>query len=286
MTIHCPKCGFSQPRDQYCARCGIDMLAFKAPPKSFMKSLSENLFLQLILVFIIGFGAVFYLRQHTKSKTIARVQYLRGVQVESSDGRHQFASQGDERMIDAGQTAEVTQRDLGPAGQAAVDAKGNRKAETKIYFLQMSTATLAQWIENETLTRVETADGVMIGYLQDFSKILASGLGNTRVLKSDSYPLVAEQVFTSKMDFPRREETTGRQLAQAAPSVTAYATLDTLSEESVTGQLEVSTDPQNTYPVQFEMNPSSAILITGFSKIKTPEKSPETELVVVLSLKK
>jgi hypothetical protein len=32
MMVNCPRCGFSQPKDQYCAKCGIDMLAFKAPP--------------------------------------------------------------------------------------------------------------------------------------------------------------------------------------------------------------------------------------------------------------
>lgn len=32
MLINCPRCGFSQPQDQYCAQCGVDMQAFK--PKS------------------------------------------------------------------------------------------------------------------------------------------------------------------------------------------------------------------------------------------------------------
>lgn len=33
--LNCPKCGFQQPRDQYCAKCGVDMVkAAKAQPKS------------------------------------------------------------------------------------------------------------------------------------------------------------------------------------------------------------------------------------------------------------
>lgn len=29
MLINCPRCGFSQPQDQYCAQCGVDMQAYK-----------------------------------------------------------------------------------------------------------------------------------------------------------------------------------------------------------------------------------------------------------------
>lgn len=34
MLVDCPKCGFNQPKDRYCARCGVDMETFtpKQPP--------------------------------------------------------------------------------------------------------------------------------------------------------------------------------------------------------------------------------------------------------------
>lgn len=34
MLINCPRCGFSQPKDQYCAQCGVDMQSYKpkTPP--------------------------------------------------------------------------------------------------------------------------------------------------------------------------------------------------------------------------------------------------------------
>ncbi|MFN9067799.1 MAG: hypothetical protein ACK5V3_11265, partial [Bdellovibrionales bacterium] len=66
MTIKCPKCGFSQPRDQYCARCGVNMTAFKAPPKPLLKRLSENLALQMFMVFIIGLAGFLYIRKNSK----------------------------------------------------------------------------------------------------------------------------------------------------------------------------------------------------------------------------
>lgn len=33
MIIECPKCGFIQPKDRYCANCGIDVESFHAKPK-------------------------------------------------------------------------------------------------------------------------------------------------------------------------------------------------------------------------------------------------------------
>lgn len=264
------------------------MKAYKAPPKPFLKSLSENLFLQLILVFVIGFGTVFYLRKNSKEKLQARAQYLRGAPVQlESDDRHQFSSA---QNTEASNVGEFETREKPTAATATSQDTASKGPEVKIFFLQMSTATLAQWIESEVLTRVETSDGVMMGYLQDFSQIIAQGRGAVRVLKTDSFPLVTEQIFASKMELPRRDDNNNRQIAQTsqqAPApLTAYATLDSITDETVSGQLEISVDPQNSFPVQFDMSSSSALLMTGFSKLRTPEKSPETELVVVISLKK
>ncbi len=41
MMVNCPKCGFSQPQDQYCASCGVDMDAFRARHRA-SKSLFQN----------------------------------------------------------------------------------------------------------------------------------------------------------------------------------------------------------------------------------------------------
>lgn len=42
MLINCPKCGFTQPQDRYCAQCGVDIAAYKAPVAPLGKRLSEN----------------------------------------------------------------------------------------------------------------------------------------------------------------------------------------------------------------------------------------------------
>ncbi len=46
MLINCPRCGFQQPKDKYCAQCGVDMETFKpaSPPalKRFFETPSFN----------------------------------------------------------------------------------------------------------------------------------------------------------------------------------------------------------------------------------------------------
>lgn len=78
MLMKCPKCGFSQPQDQYCAQCGVDMVNFKPPRQSAMSKLfSDPLFHISVLVVVGIVGSVGYYRSQ-KSSLTKRVTYLRG----------------------------------------------------------------------------------------------------------------------------------------------------------------------------------------------------------------
>ena len=55
MMINCPKCNFLQPKDQYCAQCGINMEAWHPPQKPKWKRLISNWIFQLTLLFIVIF---------------------------------------------------------------------------------------------------------------------------------------------------------------------------------------------------------------------------------------
>lgn len=59
--MDCPRCGFTQPKDQYCAKCGIDVESYhKAPPNLFVRiANSSNLHLGVILAVILA--TLFYL---------------------------------------------------------------------------------------------------------------------------------------------------------------------------------------------------------------------------------
>jgi hypothetical protein len=53
MMMDCPRCGFSQPKDRYCANCGLDVDHFKPVPESKAKKLVQSAAFQVTAVVII-----------------------------------------------------------------------------------------------------------------------------------------------------------------------------------------------------------------------------------------
>lgn len=56
MMQNCPKCGFSQPKDKYCANCGLDIEAYKPAPEPLLTRLKKNTWLQIGVVVAVVFG--------------------------------------------------------------------------------------------------------------------------------------------------------------------------------------------------------------------------------------
>ena len=54
----CPKCGFTQPPDRFCANCGVNMDTYKPAPPSILNRLRKNIYLQLLLITMIVFFAL------------------------------------------------------------------------------------------------------------------------------------------------------------------------------------------------------------------------------------
>lgn len=50
MLINCPRCGFSQPKDQYCASCGVNMEKYTPRKASVVEKFFSNTFVQVALV--------------------------------------------------------------------------------------------------------------------------------------------------------------------------------------------------------------------------------------------
>ncbi len=77
MLMECPRCGFSQPQDQYCAKCGIDVVSFKQktsqPPRK-----SSGLLLYAIIFLVIVGMIVIFMRRHVKEEIETRVQFIKG----------------------------------------------------------------------------------------------------------------------------------------------------------------------------------------------------------------
>lgn len=77
MLIKCPRCGFQQPKDKYCAQCGVDMETFKPAQAPLWKRTLGNPLLQLGAVFIVAGIAGFFIYQRGQDNLHNRVTYLK-----------------------------------------------------------------------------------------------------------------------------------------------------------------------------------------------------------------
>lgn len=63
--MDCPRCGFSQPKDQFCANCGINMQAYEPAPKPVSQKLFSNPYLIGTLVTVILASMIWYLQSRS-----------------------------------------------------------------------------------------------------------------------------------------------------------------------------------------------------------------------------
>lgn len=66
MLINCPKCGFSQPKDSYCAKCGVDMEHFRPPKAPLFRRMWNNPTAPVGLTLAMAIFSFWHIRQHFK----------------------------------------------------------------------------------------------------------------------------------------------------------------------------------------------------------------------------
>ncbi|MEQ1875182.1 MAG: hypothetical protein ABL958_00960 [Bdellovibrionia bacterium] len=110
MNVSCPKCGFEQPSDRFCANCGIDMENYRAPVKPLVQRLlGSSMFYGLLALLMIG-GAI-YLVTRTASRKFPDTIPAPGFTVNQQPMANQAAA-----------TTPPTGETLPVSGQAGLDA--------------------------------------------------------------------------------------------------------------------------------------------------------------------
>lgn len=66
MLIKCPKCGFDQPKDTYCANCGIEIDSFKPIIEPLWIRAFRSPLFSLLTFLIFGYGAFLYLKSSNR----------------------------------------------------------------------------------------------------------------------------------------------------------------------------------------------------------------------------
>lgn len=77
MLINCPRCGFSQPKDRYCANCGVDIDTYKPKPTSFVKKILASPLFHITIIALIVFASVIVIKQRQKEELQARINFLK-----------------------------------------------------------------------------------------------------------------------------------------------------------------------------------------------------------------
>lgn len=81
MLVICPRCGFEQPKDQFCAKCGVDMVAFERPKGSLSSKLINSPIFQLGVLLVIVIFAIHSIQGFRKERVEREVEKLKVAEV-------------------------------------------------------------------------------------------------------------------------------------------------------------------------------------------------------------
>jgi hypothetical protein len=121
MMMVCPKCGFSQPSDRFCAQCGVDVSVFHVKPKPWIVRFVQNPNLHLFLIgclVVVVLGYIFYTQRALLGNEVN--EFLNDIPLlskDSSDGGAAVAASSKPPPPAAAASASRTEALAAPAEQ-------------------------------------------------------------------------------------------------------------------------------------------------------------------------
>lgn len=116
MMVNCPKCGFNQPQDRYCASCGIDMVSFKPAQKPLLTRVIQNTSFQITGLATVAIVLGTYVHSQNKNAEMdKRMSELAAEDLQSQDQpaapANRYQKEAEEARIAANTYAEQQARD-------------------------------------------------------------------------------------------------------------------------------------------------------------------------------
>ncbi|MGZ3746026.1 MAG: hypothetical protein ACXWRE_01745 [Pseudobdellovibrionaceae bacterium] len=303
MLVKCPRCGFSQPQDKYCAQCGVDTETFIPPRKSAFVRYTTNplLYLTMALIAISISIATLYKRDH--SDLAQRVKFLKGsLQIANTykQERRQASKKEEESPDSSADSSEeiAAPSQMVPAATAAAASpspaattsamKKNSPSSAEpmayVYYAEVPRQSLEKIFEESLATGQFNSFGdYTAGILPDMQKrITAAGLKIHILEKSEKAISKNQQWFIGIHD-PESDEDLG---------LSTFIELNEVENNTFRGNLEIvrslrevdldrtrniaSVDPaatggvqKNSYPAIFELGPGNGFFISGILPRKT-----------------
>jgi len=199
MMIECPRCGFAQPKDQYCASCGVNIDQILAKPKPFLVRLLQNpnFHLSLIgLLVAVVVGWIFYTQSALVSREVGELLDLPVASRNAADPEDVAAAESAARMsaesaegIEAGdESSAAAEESVGgteglspeatlaaavgapPPGQAAAKATVPDPQKLELSFWEIPRESLATLMA--TAQRLGESNGGRAYYWPQNAKVL------------------------------------------------------------------------------------------------------------------
>lgn len=186
MQVLCPKCGFSQPKDQYCAKCGVDMDLYKPTPIPTWKKILQNPLLHLLWIFFLAFTSIQFIQKNRRDELKQRIAYLKNGPVviekrmnngETREVQLTSSEQNEQALAGEGTTTLTTLagKNIGTATSAAAGKNENIEKEWRVRarYLEIDQSTINIW--NEEMHhhgQYRQFDNVTLGVLPQYKNRL------------------------------------------------------------------------------------------------------------------
>lgn len=306
MLVKCPKCNFSQPKDQYCAQCGIDMTAYQIETPSFFSRMIASKAFLVFIIFALTLAAGTYISKNAASQKLvekltsynlassnqveitspptsarstdeATATTNESASTENSDDTNLSPQTTGETETAATASAEVSLiTDPRPSDQPAANAaSANRSRTLRIYYTSVDTAFLARiFTESQNTNQFANFGAYSAGVIPELSQKLTPS--NTQIKILHQLERKVEE---------RRNVTwfVGRNNPDDPTSNLGFSTTFELREydsQAIRGAVSITRywKDLNRFPAEIEMNYQSGFFISGLMPNHLPAGSPESFL--------
>lgn len=302
MLTNCPRCGFSQPQDQYCAQCGIDMQSFKPKELPFFKKLVSSTSFQLgVLILVTLIAAQFISKRYSPQKFSQKNSRSQGV-FKSEDNRNSDGNEADEESEDSDlvgrnsqdsrplasvgsdsvESASILDRaqQMGRTGSGISDGAGNATSASgttsaageqeaqffgklRVIYAEVSIDTINKWItDSSNLALYQSLSDYSVGILPEFKK------------RNEVFQVLKTYEVEFKQQVNSNTNISGI-MSDETNQLIGFSTLvertGRLNDGTLMGQINVSKRGRvesESYPSEFELPKGSAFFLIGALKVE------------------
>lgn len=291
MLMNCPRCGFSQPQDKYCAQCGVDMQNYRPRTIPFWKKMITHPALQIAFVLgIAGYLSLHFIQRSSYDPGNPRRPYsfLRILSPEISpqknDDQAKAESAEDEdfnqkNMASSNSDQKLNSGNFAFDGQNPEDLNTNEKAMSnnssttndikhnpiRISFYEVDRQILTQFFnESQNIGMLTSANDLSIGMLGNIDKKLSPSNARLKLLLQESPQIDNNKEIALSYGNSENE------------LLIRIDSIDT-SEANLKGHIEINRSwKDGPEGEQFEISENSGFYVSGFIPRKSGlEQDPQ-----------